>query len=913
MAMVIWIVAGAVVGLIGGPVGALAGAILGGLAASLRKEGSQAATRQDQRIAALERELAALSARVAGIAAAPPPAVAAAPVEPAEPVALDLDLDLPQLQPSAIGAPASDATIGKADTAAPERRQSAATATSDMPDLDALHLRCRDWLLGGNTLVRVGILVLFFGLAFLARYAVEHALLPPALRLAGIGGGGLALAALGWRLRTRRPGYALTLQGGGVAVLYLTVFAAFRLYALLPAGAAFALMLLIVAAAAWFAVRQDAPALAVIGTAGGFAAPILASTGGGTHVELFTYYALLNTGVLALAWWRAWRSLNLTGFLFTFAIGLAWGAADYHPWHFATTEPFLILFFLMYVAAAVAYAWKRAPALGDPVDGTLVFGVPVVGFGLQAALVHRMPDALAWSAAAVGVFYLLLAAALHRLRKPALELLVASFTALGIAFLTLAIPLAFDGRWSAAAWALEGAALWWVGLRQQRRLAAACGLLLQAGAGVLFAADLAQHPGLRDLAIVNSAFLGTTMIAGAGFVSAWLAARATGWPAWLHAVSHALLAWAWLWWLGGGWAETDAQVFTGTRPAAHLLLFAASGAVAVGLAARLRWADLQSAVALPAGGMLLAIAQVMNYGVPPSGHGGWLAWPVGLALHAYALRRADAHPARALLGWTHAAGVWLLALAAAQEIGQRVASLGWGNGWGVAAFALPPVLVLALLVRLAAGGRWPFAAWRPAYLVAGAVPLGVGLALWSLVVLPLADGNTRPYGYLPLANPLDLSVIAALGTIAWWLRRARPELEARLGPLQPLHAGLALVAFIAANGSLLRAVHHATGLPWELPRLLAADTTQTALSLMWAVLGLGLMLLANRRASRPTWLAGAALMAAVVAKLFLVDMAASGTLTRIVSFIGAGLLLLVVGYFSPLPPKQAAPAERATE
>lgn len=896
MATLLWIAAGGLAGLLGGPAGALAGAVLGGLVASLRSEQARNRERQDKRIAALEHEVATLAARLASQPAIASEASAVSAIATPADAALELDLDLPATDPAAPQQPPAAARTVTAQ---------AATATPQPFDLDPLYTRCRDWLLGGNTLVRAGILVLFFGLAFLARYAVEHALLPPGLRLAGIGAAGLALAGLGWRLRDTRRGYALTLQGGGVAALYLTVFAAFRLYGLLPAGIAFGLMLLMVAVAAWFAVRQDAAALAVIGTAGGFAAPILASTGGGSHVELFAYYALLNAGVLLLAWRRAWRSLNLTGFLFTFAIGLAWGASDYHPWHFATTEPFLILFCLMYVAAALAYAGRHATTLRNPVDGTLVFGVPVVGFGLQAALVYGMPHALAWSAAAVGAFYLLLAAMLQRLRTPALELLVASFIALGIAFLTLAIPLAFDGRWSAAAWALEGAALWWVGLRQQRRLAAASGLLLQAGAGLLFAADLAQHPDLRTIAVLNSAFLGTTMIAGAGFISAWLASRQTA-SAYTRHAGPVLLVWAWLWWLGGAWAEIDTQANTSAQAATQLLLFAASGAAAVALGSRLRWAELQLAVVLPALGMLLALARLMGYGVPPSAQGGWLAWPLALALHVVALRRADGHPARQLLGWTHAAGIWLLALTGAQELGLRTGATALGSGWKTAAFATPPVLLLAILAWQAASPHWPLQPWREAYLRRAAAPLAAGLAAWSLLILPLADGSAQPYAYLPLLNPLDLCVAALLGTIAWWLQRARGELAP--SALIGLQAGLPGLAFISANAALLRGVHHATALPWALPQLLASDTTQTALSLFWAVLGLGLMLLANRRASRPVWLAGAGLMAAVVAKLFLVDMAASGTLTRIVSFIGAGLLLLVVGYFSPLPPRRAAAA-----
>lgn len=925
MNVLLWVLAGALLGLLEGAGGAVAGAVLGGMIASLRKERMESIARHESRIATLERELAALSQRPAQRndgAAVQMPAEAALRLESQAATELVLDLDLPDAQHAPVVTPVTD-PLGQAGTASgqdadpadfpphPSARPTANAKSAGAVDLDALYTRCRPLLFGGNTLVRAGILVLFFGLAFLARYAVEHAMLPPELRLAGIALFGLALGALGWRLRERRRGYGLTLQGGGIAVLYLSAFAALRLYGILPVGATFVLMLTLVILAAVLAIRQDATALAIIGTAGGFAAPILASTGEGSHVQLFGYYAILNTGVLVLAWRKAWRGLNLTGFIFTFAIGLAWGARFYDPWHFSTTEPFLVLFLLMYVAAAVAYAWKRAPALRDPVDGTLVFGVPVVGFGLQAALVFGMPYALAWSAAAVGLFYLLLATALHRLHKPALGLLVLSFTALGITFLTLALPLAFDGRWSAAAWVLEGAALWWVGLRQQRRLAASAGLLLQAGAAVLFAADLAQHPALRHPALMNSALLGTILIAAAAFFSAWCAERQAGATVRLRTLGHVLLGWAWLWWLGGAWAEIDAHLATGHQPAATLLLFALSGALATRLSPRLQWPGLSSAGLLPLAGMALAVAQTAAYGVPPSGHGGWLAWPLGLLLHGVCLRALDhgwldqRRIDRSLLTLGHAAGVWVVAFALAQELGQRVASLIVGEGWQLAAFALPPALVLALLAQRARSDKWPLSQWRTAYLLWAAAPLAGALALWSAAVQVVGNGDASPFRYLPLLNPLDFVLIISLAAIAWWLQRAADVLERSAGPLVRLQAAVAATAFIAFNGALLRAVHHTTGVTWTLSDLLASDTTQATLSLCWAVLGLGLMLLASRRVSRVMWLAGAGLMGAVVIKLFLVDMAASGALARIVSFIGAGLLLLIVGYFSPLPPKRS--------
>src|SRR5437867_11786596 len=105
---------------------------------------------------------------------------------------------------------------------------------------------------------------------------------------------------------------------------------------------------------------------------------------------LFGYYAVLNVGLVAIAWFKAWRVLSLVGFAFTFAIGTVWGVSFYRPEHFATTEPFLALFFAFYLAIPILFARRRAPGLERYVDGTLVFGVPLVTFGLQVALVREI-------------------------------------------------------------------------------------------------------------------------------------------------------------------------------------------------------------------------------------------------------------------------------------------------------------------------------------------------------------------------------------------------------------------------------------------------------------------------------------------------------------------------------------------
>src|SRR5512137_2144877 len=127
--------------------------------------------------------------------------------------------------------------------------------------------------------------------------------------LAMVAGGGFALAALGMRLAASRPGYGLSLQGAGAGILYLTAYAEFRLYGVLPEAPAVVLLIAVSALTVWLAVRNDSQPLAGLAIAGGFLAPVLVGNDGGP-VLLFGYFALLNAAIFALAWSKAWRVLN---------------------------------------------------------------------------------------------------------------------------------------------------------------------------------------------------------------------------------------------------------------------------------------------------------------------------------------------------------------------------------------------------------------------------------------------------------------------------------------------------------------------------------------------------------------------------------------------------------------------------
>jgi uncharacterized membrane protein len=794
--------------------------------------------------------------------------------------------------PDSVAAAASAATITAEVPVAATPRQPPKPQEPDW--LETWTGRIKSWFTEGNVPVKIGVLVLFAGVAAALRYAAVQGYFtfPIELRLIVIAVAALAGLGLGWRERERKPAFGLSLQGGALGVLLLTVFAAFRLYGLLPPMLAFAMIVLLVAGAAVLAVLQKNMWLAVLGFLGGYLAPVLISTGSANHVGLFTYYAVLNAAVFAISWKQAWRLLNLVGFFFTFGVGTAWGMKSYRPELFSTVEPFLVLFFLFYIGIGLLYVIRQTEHRRPWVDGTLVFGTPLLAFPLQAGMLKHDRFGMAFSALAVALVYAALVWWLRRRRDE--RLLTEAYGALALGFATLAVPLAFSASTTASVWALEGAGVAWLGIRQNRHFPWLSGLALQLLAAISYAVSLSDrpfHPVQPETLLLNAGWLGGLLLAFSGYALSLIHDRHRP----RFALPPLLFLWATFWGLVAGVTQLGlAKQGIGAWQFSALMV-AASLVVAALLRDLLHWPRLNWLVLCCAGLVFILVCWANSEFFSPLARAAWPYWAAVAVAMGWALWSARGQASRSL-SLAHLFALWSVALAVTLQAEQFADDHLLAEGWSFLALLAPLALMTVGLWRRPAWLAWPRAEFFSGYAV-GWYALAVPLLVVAWGASLFLEGAATPLRFMPLLNPLEL---ASVGTAALLLHLAGAG-PAFFKPWQRLWpvAGFAFISM-----ATLRAVHHWHGEPWG-HGLLQSGVSQAALAVVWSLLGVGSMLLGSRRHNRPLWMGGMALMLIVCAKLVFVDRQYMGNVPGIVSFLAVGLLLVGVGYFAPSPPKRA--------
>lgn len=321
-------------------------------------------------------------------------------------------------------------------------------------------------LIAGRWLNRIGIVALLLAVSFFLKYAFDNDWIGPRGQVAlGLLSGAAVLIYSQWLLRRGHDDFANRIAGLGGGVLYLSLFAGANYYHLFPPSLAFGGMAIVTATLVVIAVRRDSQAMALVALLGGLLTPVLLSTGRDAPVELFTYLALLNAGVLLVAHTRQWSKVEWLAFAGTMLYFWGWWNGYYHEDRQNLTLEFASVFFLEFALLPVLQA-RRAGTL----EAAQTMLVALNALGYLAALHRLLYAEHRWSLSCM----LLLLAALHLVvarRVPTSEgsssLVRMLFGGLALTFVTLVIPVQLDGKWMTMAWAIEGAILIWVGVRAQ--------------------------------------------------------------------------------------------------------------------------------------------------------------------------------------------------------------------------------------------------------------------------------------------------------------------------------------------------------------------------------------------------------------------------------------------------------------
>lgn len=749
-------------------------------------------------------------------------------------------------------------------------------------------------LTGGRLFVTLGLGILFIGIAMLLKYTAQFMTFPIELRFASVALGAVSLMVFGHKQLNTRRDYGLYLFGGGLGILFLTVFTAFKFYALLSPGIAFILLGVIGLATFFFAILYDTMALAVLAITGGFLAPILTSTGSGSHVALFSYYLLLNLIIFAIAWKKPWRVLNSIGFAFTFIIGLAWGGKYYVPEFYTSVQSFLIIYFLLYVGIGVLFASRSKPDISVPIDAASIFGMPLIGFSLQLALTKYYPDGHTISSLALGVFYLISSVILKNSARNGWKLLSEIFAWLSVLFFTIAVPFAFDAKTTAPLWAMEGVTMLWMLGRSRQKIYGYAGMLLIAISNI-FVLSILNTQGVGT-PFANGFFLSAIILAIAHFLAAHFLNQAHSPLSDTDKLASIFSMAGMVWWFSVIASEMQECFSSRDVLVAWLVFYAVSSLVSTLIHKRFAISLFDKPVTF----LLPAIILFSAINILGTGNGyhplmeyGYISYAVSFAVHYYWLWANKEKDLKS----SHVMAYITMTLLAGFELGYYTnmiepATTGKESGW-----LLATIIGIILLVLPEQYRKWPITIVSKKYQQDISSPL----ILWATILCFQSFTSMSIHErYVPVFNLIDITEIFTIISLVIFWRRTSINDDSK-GLLVMIISGL---VFLLINCLVLRFMSNPL-LPYLSREMFASLTVQTTLTILWTLMSMATMLVSSQKGYRDAWFAGAALLGVVIIKLFLVDLDGVGTISRIVSFMGVGLLTICLGYFSPIPAKKS--------
>lgn len=335
---------------------------------------------------------------------------------------------------------------------------------STAPELLPKKISDLEMFIGENLINKLGIIITVLGISIGAKYSIENEIIGPTTRILLGYLAGAALLGFGVKLRKNYWNYSAVLVSGAIAILYFITYAAYNFYGLLPQMAAFGLMLVFTIFTVITALKYNQQVIALMGMVGAYAIPFLLSEGSGKAGILFTYMAIINLGILAIAFKRYWKPLFYLAFLFTWLILLAW------LWDSSMTPDvvmgltFSTIFFIIFYLAFVGYKLLQKEGYNSG-DVILMLANSFVFYGIGYYLLNQtetLEKYLGLFSVANAGIHAVVSLVVNR-QKQADRNLLYLIVGLALLFITITVPVQLDANWVTLLWAGEAALLFWIG------------------------------------------------------------------------------------------------------------------------------------------------------------------------------------------------------------------------------------------------------------------------------------------------------------------------------------------------------------------------------------------------------------------------------------------------------------------
>jgi uncharacterized membrane protein len=320
------------------------------------------------------------------------------------------------------------------------------------------------WI-GENLINKIGILITVIGIGIGAKYSIENDLISPLTRIILGYLSALGLLGFGIKLKKNYQAYSAVLVSGAIATLYMVTFFAYSFYALLPQSVAFILMVIFTCFTVVAAINYNKQIIAHFGLVGAYAVPFLLSDDSGRVEILFSYVAIINAGILFIAFKKYWKALYYSAFGFTWVIYLSWFVLDYtNQEHFLLALGFLLLFYLIFYTTFLAYKLIRKEVFLS-LDIVMLLLNSFLFYAVGYVIIDQNPSGENY----LGLFTLFnaivhfIVAFIFYKKQLADKRLFYLATAMVLTFIAIAIPVQLEGNWITILWIAQAAAMFWIG------------------------------------------------------------------------------------------------------------------------------------------------------------------------------------------------------------------------------------------------------------------------------------------------------------------------------------------------------------------------------------------------------------------------------------------------------------------